>query len=166
MPDFDAAEHTMGRVLARHYPALINRGAVDVGADLGRDVQIPVEQAEKIMDQIGARVKGIIQTQRERLTEIVNTYQDDYEGQRRAIQEAIDTSEARARVISQSETTFAFNSGTALACQSAGVQVQIADGDEDEPCKSVNGTIQEAEWLLANPSGHPNCQRRGFAVPA
>jgi hypothetical protein len=111
-------------------------------------------------------VKGIVDTQKERLAILVNTYQGDPAVLRVQIQEAIDTSELRAGVIAKSEITHAFNSGVALACQSAGVKVQIADGDEDEPCKSVNGTIQEAEWLLANPSGHPNCSRRGFAVPA
>lgn len=164
MPDYAAAELDMGRVCARHYPALLNRGGADVSADLGRDVALDPLQADKVMAQIGARVKGIVQTQRERISEIANTYQDDYAAQRAALQTALDTTEARAGVIAKTETTFAYNSGVALACQSAGVKVLIEDGDEDEPCRSVNGTVQEAAWLLANPSAHPNCTRRGFPV--
>lgn len=165
MPDWTAAETSLEAVYRKHYPALLNRGAADVSADLGRDVTIPAEQADKIMKQIGARVKGVVDTQQERIKELVNTYQDDAAGLRVALQEALDTSELRAGTIAKSETTFTYNSGTALACQAAGVKVQIEDGDEDEPCRSVNGTVQTADWLLANPSGHPNCVRRGFPIP-
>lgn len=165
MPDYTTAMLRLEDAYAKAYPFLLHRSAADVSADLGRDVTIPADQAEAILRQIGARVAGVVETQKARISELVNTYQDDAAGLRAALQNALDTTEARAEMIGRSEVTFAFNSGVALACQNAGVKVYITDGDEDEPCAAVNGTVQTAEWLLANPSGHPNCSRRGAAVP-
>lgn len=164
MPDYAAAETSLERVYKRFYPLLVQRAVADVEADLGRRITPDAATAAQITAQIGARVQGVIATQQDRIATLVNTYEGDPAALKAALQVALDTSELRAGVIASSEVTHAFNSGTALACHSAGVKVQIEDGDEDEPCKSVNGTVQEAAWLLANPSGHPNCTRRAFPV--
>lgn len=165
MPDYAAAETSLERIYKRFYPLLVQHAVADVEADLGRAVPLDADAATQITEQIGTRVKGVIATQQDRIATLINTYDGDPAALKAALQEALDTSELRASTIARSEVTHAFNSGTALACQSAGVQVQIEDGDEDEACAAVNGTVQTADWLLANPSGHPNCQRRGYAVP-
>lgn len=163
MPDYAAAERAMSAIYLRHYPLILNRGAADVGADLGQEITLDPKATARVMDQIGARVKGVIDTQRERIATLTNTYEGDSTALRAAIQEALDTTELRAAVIARSEVQAAYNQGIGLAADSLGERagIRLADGDEDEICAAVNGKLASPAWLLANPTGHPNCTREG-----
>jgi len=139
---------------------LIQRAVADVAADLGRDVPLDATAAATVTEQIGARVKDVISTQRDRLATLVNTYDGNPDALKAALQEALDTSELRAGVIAKTETRHVVNQGRVLGMESAGLkQTLVFDGDEDDACASVNNTRQTLAWALANPLGHPNCQR-------
>lgn len=164
MPDYIAAADSLEAIYLRYYPLLLQRAAADVAADLGRAVALDPDAAGQVTAQIAARVQGVLDTQRDRIAALINTYDGNPDGLRAALQAALDTTDARAQMIMTTEVTHAYNSGVALAAQSAGARVHVQDGDGDPDCAAVDGTVQTAAWLLANPSGHPNCQRRGFAV--
>jgi hypothetical protein len=71
----------------------------------------------------------------------------------------------RADRIARSETSIAYNYGTAFGYKQSGVEeVVISDGDGDPECAAVNGTTQTLEWFLANPIAHPNCERDASPV--
>lgn len=66
----------------------------------------------------------------------------------------------------RTKTAVASNAGVVRTGQRFGVEFyEVFDGTQDIACASVNGTIQTAEWALANPVGHPNCQRSLGARP-
>jgi hypothetical protein len=66
----------------------------------------------------------------------------------------------RADRIARTETSIAYNYGTAFGYKQSGVtEVLISDGDEDDECRAIDGTTQTLEWFLANPIAHPNCER-------
>jgi hypothetical protein len=159
MPDYDAAENEFADVYRKHYPLLARKAVDDVAADLGRDID-PGDALEHVTGQIGKRVKGIVETQRERIQGLVNQYDGNPDGLKAALQEALDTSELRARVISQTETHYVINQSRIVGASSAGLKrVLVYDGDEDEDCASVDGTYQSLDWALENPLAHPMCQR-------
>jgi hypothetical protein len=160
MPDYAAAETSLEAVYKRYYPILVQRAVADVEADLGRSITPDAATAAQITAQIGARVQGVIATQQDRIATLVNTYDGDPAALKAALQVALDTSELRAGVIAVTETRHVVNQGRVLGMQSAGLQhVLVQDGDKDEPCAAVNNTRQTLAWAMANPLGHPNCQR-------
>lgn len=160
MPDWDVAATDLDAIYRRFYPLLLNRAAADVAADLGRAIDLDPAAADRIMAGIAERVQGVIATQRDRIAALVNTYAGDPAALRAALQEALDTTEARAGVIAVTETRTVINQGRVLGMGSAGLtHVLVQDGDGDAVCASVDGTRQTLEWAMANPLGHPNCQR-------
>ena len=71
-----------------------------------------------------------------------------------------ETYKNRAKTIARTEIANAQNTGTIARYQVAGVtRVRVYDGDYDELCDSLNGTIQTMDWAIANPTAHPNCTR-------
>lgn len=67
--------------------------------------------------------------------------------------------------IARTEAATAFNVASAGAFREAGVtEVDIVDGDDDEPCASANGQRWPLEQYEDDPLGHPNCTRVGLPV--
>ena len=92
------------------------------------------------------------------LDQIVRGVPDDnFTGLRGIVRE---TYKNRAKTIARTEIANAQNTGTIARYQVAGVtRVRVYDGDYDELCDSLNGTIQTMDWAIANPTAHPNCTR-------
>lgn len=66
--------------------------------------------------------------------------------------------EWKADRLARTETSTAFNFATLTAGKSAGIkQVQILDGQNDEPCKKRNGKIVSIADALKEDLAHPNC---------
>lgn len=67
---------------------------------------------------------------------------------------------SRAQMIARTESGTGYNLGSVVAYRTAGLtHVDVLDGDEDEPCKSANGSRWTLDEARANPLGHPNCIR-------
>jgi hypothetical protein len=114
----------------------------------------------------GQRMKDIADTTKADLTRLLEGIYDrdkipGTDEIRREIQKAgIETSKYRAERIARSELAIATNAGTTASYREAGIEkVTVLDGDDDEDCSSVDGTVQTIEWAEENPIAHPNCVR-------
>lgn len=71
----------------------------------------------------------------------------------------------QAERIARTEAGHTFNVASASLMQDAGVEeVDIVDGDDDEPCAEWNGSRKKLAEYEAEPLGHPNCTRIGLPV--
>lgn len=71
----------------------------------------------------------------------------------------------QAERIARSEAGVTFNRSSAALMKEAGLdEVDIIDGEDDEPCKSWNGTRRTLAEYEADPLAHPNCTRIGLPV--
>jgi HK97 family phage portal protein len=71
----------------------------------------------------------------------------------------------QAERIARTEAAVTFNRASAGLMGEAGVtHVDIADGDDDEPCGLANGSRWTLAHYEANPISHPNCTRIGLPV--
>lgn len=67
--------------------------------------------------------------------------------------------------IARTEAGHTFNRASAALMGDAGIgEVDIIDGEDDEPCKSWNGTRRTLAEYEADPLAHPNCTRIGLPV--
>jgi HK97 family phage portal protein len=67
--------------------------------------------------------------------------------------------------IARTEAGHTFNRASAALMGDAGItDVDIIDGEDDEPCKSWNGTRRTLAEYEADPLAHPNCTRIGLPV--
>ena len=95
------------------------------------------------------------------ITQIANGYADEKYG---GVAGVFDATDARAELISRTETGFALNGAQALGFRENGVEsVEILDGTGDEGCADIAGSTQSVDWYDANPLEHPACTRS--AVP-
>lgn len=158
--DWDTAERELGTILTKHYHPLVRQAFRDASADAGQDIAFNARAADRITRQIGARAKGITATQRERVQTLVSAYEgEDRVALEAALAEAADGSAAWAGVVAQTEVYTAYNSGYAAAADEAGYYLDVSDGDGDAECASWDGRQVTPDEALANPLGHPNCQR-------
>jgi phage portal protein BeeE len=71
----------------------------------------------------------------------------------------------QAERIARSEAGVTFNRSSAALMTEAGLsEVDIIDGEDDEPCKAWNGSRKSLAEYEANPLAHPNCTRIGLPV--
>jgi len=71
-----------------------------------------------------------------------------------------DYADWRADRIARTETANAYNMGSLLAWQAAGVtHVLVSDGDQDAECAAADGQIWTLGRAMANLTAHPNCER-------
>lgn len=131
------------------------------------DFNLKNPNVRKTIAQLGKRITSIAETTRTDIRGILETALTG-EGKipgtdtiAKLIRDSGATnSVSRSKMIAQTETAVAFNTGAVISYREAGIEkVEVLDGDEDEDCASVNGTIQTLEWAMENPVAHPHCQR-------
>jgi hypothetical protein len=72
----------------------------------------------------------------------------------------------RADRIARTESGIAFNTGSLFGYRQNGLtRVEVSDGDSDPECEAVNGRVWTLEEAMANPLGHPNCEREFHPAP-
>jgi len=119
---------------------------------------------DEALTNAGARIKGISETTRARITAVIKQSlelgEHPFEAAER-LREDFGFSQARARTIARTEMAEAMAHATIAAYDEAGVgKVLIYDGaDIDEPCRAVNGTVQTLDWYRSHRIQHPNCTR-------
>lgn len=174
--DFSGEADDMAAFMREVYPLLFGAAYSEASDTLPVAVEYDVTnpRIQGQIEKLATRIKGVPDTVREMVRGVVAKALDgEYdEGAGRVVvpsiseiaariraQGGIDTA-YRARLIARTESATAMNLGHTYAYEDAGVsEVDVFDGDEDEPCASVNGTVQSLEWARENPIGHPNCTR-------
>lgn len=169
--DWETWNNRTQKVLEREYRKIL----VDAAKRTARSLNISFEVEDpwvqrQLTEYIGERIKELDKTTRSEVKDLIQGVLED-EGAlttntlgdliRDTVRERFSGYEDwRADRIARTETAIAYNNGTVFACRQAGVaKVEVSDGDDDEECSAVDGTIQTLEWALANPTAHPNCTR-------
>lgn len=66
----------------------------------------------------------------------------------------------RADRIARTEIANAYNMGTLMAGEQAGVsRVRVLDGDQDDECREANGQVWTLDYAMSHLTAHPNCER-------
>ena len=88
---------------------------------------------------------------------------DKFKGLRSLVRE---TYKGRANTIARTEIRTAQNQASAIRYEASGIQsVDILDGDDDDDvCKTANGSRWSLEYYRNNPIAHPNCTRTATPV--
>ncbi len=150
--------------LMQRYHRLILEDAFLDAAELGVSFDLENDYVQTVLDRLSHQVRRVADTTRDEIRALVGKQATEgwsIDELAAKIEELAETrSRTRARTIARTESGNGYNLGSIAAYRVAGVtHVKVLDGDEDEPCKSANGsrwTIEEAE---ANPLAHPNCTR-------
>lgn len=118
---------------------------------------------EYVRHRSGIRIKGINDTTREAVREVVEA------GVREGLSPAELASrikslgtfdDARAELIARTETGYALNDGALSTYREFGTnEVFVYDGDRDDVCAAANGSTWTLEHAESDPLGHPNCTR-------
>lgn len=119
---------------------------------------------------LAGKIKNVSETTRQNVRDIIQSGIDDGLSIP-DIAALLSASEAfsdyRATMIARTESRVAYNQGAVAAMKTLGTNyVYIDDGDKDDPCAEVSGTIQTIDWFAENPVSHPQCTRAGAPVPA
>lgn len=118
---------------------------------------------DKLLAQIGIRVKGITETTREDLIRVVKQGMADGLSPAQLgdlIEQSTTFDELRAETIARTETGTYLNLAAGQAYRDFGLdKVLVIDGEGDDICARVDGQVWTLDELDANPLGHPNCTR-------
>lgn len=117
----------------------------------------------RLMARVGVRIKDIGRVTRERIAEVIEQGIRDGLGMAelgKAIRESTAFDELRAETIARTETAVALNTAAIESYREYDVsEVEVSDGDVDDPCAEANGSIWSLTEALDNPISHPNCTR-------
>lgn len=169
--DWDAYNARTEKVLRKEYTRVLHDSAKRTAQAL--DISFRVDDPwvqRQLTEYIGERIVELNKTTiKEVKTLIQSVLDDEGAGTTNALGDQIRDlvrekfagyEDWRADRIARTETAIAYNNGTAFACRQAGIKkVEVSDGDDDEDCAAVDGTIQTLEWAMKNPIAHPNCTR-------
>ena len=158
-----------GTVLAalmhRFYPLAIEHAFTDAslaGIPVAFDLENPYVQ--DVLEELALQIRSVSDTTKADIRALVG--RQAAEGWSTAeLAKQIDTlaeirARTRARTIARTETGQAYNLGAVAAYRAAGLtHVDVLDGEDDEPCKSANGSRWTLDEAAAAPLGHPNCVR-------
>lgn len=155
----------LATLMRKLYPLAIEHAFTDAslaGVPIAFDLENPFVQ--DVLDDLALQIRRVSETTRAEIRALVG--QQAAEGWGTAelakqIEQLAETrSRTRARTIARTETGTAYNLGAVAAYRSAGLaHVDVLDGDDDEPCKSANGSRWTLDEAAAAPLGHPNCVR-------
>ena len=163
VPGSHAADLT--RALGAVHESAIDRSADAVADGLGLSFQLPFDVRDDLLTELAGRIGGIADATRDDVRRIVqraladgasiDQLRDDLRGL------FTETYRNRSRTIARTESGTAYNLGSVASYRESGIveQVRVHDGDDDEPCRSANGSAWSLDEAQANPIGHPNCIR-------
>jgi hypothetical protein len=145
-----------------------NRGAKRAGKDTF-DANDPFVQ-KHLTGYIGDRIVQLDETTRTDVKGIIQTILESDDGASVAeigdsiaerVRETFDGyADWRADRIARTETGMAYNTGNVLGYRQADVsEVDVSDSDNDPICAAANGQRWTIAKALANPLGHPGCER-------
>lgn len=159
-------ERELLRVLEPHLRAVAEGTGGSVAVRFGK-AELRDAVLEKLLRSAGIRIRGISETTRDRVRDVVAKGIADglsaAELGDRLEQASGLFDELRAETIARTETATVLNEAAVAQYREFGVdRVLVYDGDDDDACATADGqtwTVEEAE---ANPIAHPNCTR-GFS---
>lgn len=164
---FDPArmERDLRRVLEPHLQTIASGTGAGISERLGgRKADLRDSVVEQLLRTAGVRIKGISETTRLRVTDIVRKGLD--EGLSAAeLGDRIETAsglfdELRAETIARTETATILNEAAVAQYREYGVdRVTVVDGDDDDACAEADGQVWTLEQAETNPIAHPNCVR-------
>lgn len=143
-------------------------GASDAADTLGVKVSFAIDANQEALAAVNARLVGLSEAlQSTTVEDVTRVIKDglaagaDNATIRAGLSDLFDGyQDWRLDRISRTETTNAYNIGSIGQYKDAGVsQVQVSDGDGDEPCAEANDAIWSMDEAAMNPSSHPNCTR-------
>jgi hypothetical protein len=163
----------LARITRGPIETALTLGATEAAAELGIAATYIVDASEQALAAVLDRM--------DRLPKLVNgTTLDEV---REAIQSSLAAGEPYAEMqtrldtlfagyeewridrIARTETTYAYAEGQVGQWTDAGIaEVDILDGDGDEPCAAANGSRWTLAEYEANPVSHPNCTRVALPV--
>jgi SPP1 gp7 family putative phage head morphogenesis protein len=158
-----------GTVLAglmrKLYPLAIEHAFADAslaGIPIAFDLENPFVQ--DVLEELALQIRDVSDTTKAEIQALVGRQAAEgwsAEELAKQIDALAQTrSRTRARTIARTETGQAYNLGAVAAYRAAGLtHVDVLDGEDDEPCKSANGSRWTLDEAAAAPLGHPNCVR-------
>jgi len=158
-------ERDLTRTLRDTHEAAIAKAADSVADGLGISFQLPFEVTDDVLDGLATRIRDIADGTRDDVRRIVRhaldrgATIDDLRDDLRGL--FTETYRNRSRTIARTESGTAYNAGTIASYRESGIVtgVLVHDGEDDEPCRSANGSTWTLEQAQAEPLGHPNCVR-------
>lgn len=130
-----------------------------------------VRAADWARTHAGGLVTGIDDYSKQRLADLVASFEDDTESTDADLASAIgqmfsDFGDARADTVARTETAWAANLGNAGAWRDGGyAYVEVSDGtDSDQECADADGQVWSLDDFEANALEHPNCGRSASPV--
>jgi len=119
---------------------------------------------ETLLRTSGLRIKGISETTRDRVADILRRGMDD--GLSMAeLGDRIESAsglfdELRAETIARTETATILNEAAVAQYREFGVErVEVVDGDDDDECSAAHGQVWTLDQADSSPIAHPNCVR-------
>lgn len=161
--DWDAFGEDAAGTMMTYYKQLFQLAHDEAGnllTDLV-DFDLSNPNIKKTLDSLATNIKGITDTMKDEVRALTDQATEEGWSTKQladAIREkGVTSSVSRASTIARSETREAYNQGSILAYESAGVEkVQALDSDNDEECAARDGQIYTLEEAAAI-QPHPNC---------
>lgn len=143
--------------------------AVDaLGLEAAFDVELP--EVQEVLDQVAMRARGISETTRAQIQELVGKAATEGWSNERLAQEILKLGKGlaplRARLIASTETTHAYSQGQLIAYQRSGVVTGVewltASSEVCPICEELGGKVvglyEEFAAGIIAPPGHPGCR--------
>lgn len=162
----DRMERDLLAVIRPHLLAIAEGSGGAVAQRFGKASAVELRDPviERLLRGAGVRIKGISETTRLRVVDIVR--QGIADGLSAAqLGDRIEAAsglfdELRAETIARTETATVLNQAALAQYTEFGVdRVQVVDGDEDDACAEADGAIWTVDQAEADPIAHPNCVR-------
>jgi hypothetical protein len=157
-------EDALSEALRPHYAAAMAAAATEVERRVNGKADLREPVVDRLLRAAGVRIKGISETTRQRVADIVRQGLD--EGLSAAeLGDRIEAAsglfdELRAETIARTETATVLNQAAVAQYADFGVdRVTVVDGDEDDACASADGQVWTLDRAEAEPIAHPNCVR-------
>jgi hypothetical protein len=164
--DWDGFADGIEKIAKGYYEELFGASYDEAKRLLPIDVSFDQEheRVQETLEFLGKRIRGVAETTKAEVGTLVGQGAQEGWSSARLAKEIRAHGEissvSRSQTIARTESATAYNLGSLMAYEDADVgEVLVLDGEGDEVCASVNGTIQTLEWARDNPIGHPGCTR-------
>jgi hypothetical protein len=169
--DWDKWHEDARDALEEPFSDVVFEQAERVAESLGRtfDRDDPMMR-RRMTGYVGSLIKDLDKTSKNDVIDLIQRELEDTEGMTAlelgdkiadsVRQKFTDYADWRADRIARTETANAYNMGTLLTGEQAGIRkVLVSDGDEDEECSRANGQVWTLDYAMQNLTAHPNCER-------